>query len=108
MQLYRANLNRIAVDESGNRLEPTFSDERAVLAFKILDGRVVAGDADPCMTSGDIWRIEEQLEIRVAASTYSPSVRPTRPPVHTSLKRASFWGSMFGLATGSQDGSRNA
>src|SRR5580765_3008640 len=85
MQLYRADLNRIAVDESGHRLEPTFSDERAVLAFEILDRRVVAGDADPRMTSGDIWRIEEQLEVRVAAEYVLPvgqtdaAARPHQP-----------------------------
>lgn len=63
----RADANRVAVDESGRRIESTIRDERAVLAFKILDRRFVGADYDPRMAAGDISRIEEQLQIGVAA-----------------------------------------
>ena len=103
IQLDRADANRIAVDESGNRIEPTFSDERAVLAFEILDRRFVAGDGDPRMTPGDIWRIEEQLEIRVAAKHVLPVGQTDAAARPTPAGSGRLFGtSGAGLATGSR------
>ena len=66
-QLYRADANRIAVREPGRRSQAAITDERAVLAFKVFDRRLVTRDSYPCMTSRHVRRVEEQLEFGIAA-----------------------------------------
>src|SRR4029453_4670197 len=57
----------IAAAESRDRVDRPITDKRTVLAFEILDRDFVAGDSDARGAPRDAWRIEEQLEIGVAA-----------------------------------------